>query len=289
MNENYDIDIVSRISTELAHMTTVEQQIGQFILSNIPLVIDSPIATIAKRANVSQASITRFARLMGCRDVRDLKMRLVQTMAIGQRYIDDAADIEGAKGLYENIINILMANRKVLNERVIQQALRHIKNARQVIVIGMGGGSTICAQELQNRIFRLGIPVSAYSDGLLTRMVAASIDKDDVLIALSLGGYNHDIIKSAGLARDYGTKVIAITPFDTPLANSVDIVLGLKVQEHDYIYRPTTSRYAMLAMIDVLATELAISDYEGSRDRMRRIRLALSNHKEDTPQLPLGD
>ncbi len=37
-------------------------------------------------------------------------------------------------------------------------------------------------------------------------------------------------------------------------------MLPLLVRENDYIFKPSTSRYAMLAMVDVLATELAMAN-----------------------------
>lgn len=54
--------------------------------------------------------------------------------------------------------------------------------------------------------------------------------------------------------------MIAITPAGTPLAEQADLVLPLLVRENDYIFKPSTSRYAMLAMVDVLATELAMAN-----------------------------
>ena len=49
-------------------------------------------------------------------------------------------------------------------------------------------------------------------------------------------------------------------PAGTPLAEQADLVLPLLVRENDYIFKPSTSRYAMLAMVDVLATELAMAN-----------------------------
>ncbi len=93
------------------------------------------------------------------------------------------------------------------------------------------------------------------------------------------GGYTPEIIESAAIARQYGARVIAITPAQTPLAEQVDLVLPLLVQESDYIFKPTPSRYAMLAMVDVLATELAMANKAQAKDRLRRIKLVLDSHR----------
>ncbi|MFK8100825.1 SIS domain-containing protein, partial [Klebsiella pneumoniae] len=71
-----------------------------------------------------------------------------------------------------------------------------LSDARQILALGMGGGSTICAQEIQYRLFRLGLPVVSQSDGLLVRMMSSAVTPQDVVIVLSLGGYTREIIES---------------------------------------------------------------------------------------------
>ena len=44
----------------------------------------------ARKAAVSEASVTRFAKAIGCRDVRDLKLRLAQATAVGLRFLQPA-------------------------------------------------------------------------------------------------------------------------------------------------------------------------------------------------------
>ncbi|PMC26099.1 MurR/RpiR family transcriptional regulator, partial [Klebsiella aerogenes] len=39
----------------------------------------------------------------------------------------------------------------------------------------------------------------------------------------------------------YGAKIVAITPPETPLAAQADIVLPLLVSENDYIFKPSAS------------------------------------------------
>lgn len=284
-----EIDIISRITERFIELSGTEKRIAQFILDDVAAVTALPIAEFARQAGVSQASITRFAKAVGCKDVRDLKVKLAQSLAVGQRFIHEEPDLEGIQGIYETIINVLNINRRAIDESALGKAVDWLSGARQILAIGMGGGSTICAAEVQHRLFRLGLPVIAQSDGLLVRMMAAAVSKNDVVIALSLGGYTQEVVESAAIARQYGAKVVAIAPPATPLAQQADVLLGLVVRENDYIYKPSTSRYAMLAMVDVLATELAMANKRQSRDRLRRIKLALDSHRGGANRQPLGD
>ncbi|CAI1038833.1 Uncharacterized HTH-type transcriptional regulator ybbH [Serratia quinivorans] len=284
-----EIDIISRITERFIELSSAEKRIAQFILDDAEAVTALPIAELARQANVSQASITRFAKALGCRDVRDLKVKLAQSLAVGQRFIHEEPDLEGIQGIYESIINVLNINRRTLDDAALAKAVELLSGARQIVAIGMGGGSTLCAAEIQHRLFRLGLPVTAQSDGLLVRMMAAAVSRQDVIVALSLGGYTQEVVESAAIARQYGAKVVAITPAGTPLAAQADVLLALVVQENDYIYKPSSSRYAMLAMVDVLATALAMANKRQSRDRLRRIKLALDSHRGGADRQPLGD
>jgi DNA-binding MurR/RpiR family transcriptional regulator len=285
----YSIDIISCITDRFMALTATEKRIAQFILDDVAAAAEMPIAELARLTHASQASVTRFARALGCKDVRELKMKLAQSLAIGQRFILDVPDLEGVQGIYESIISVLETNRRALDLDALKRAVAWISDARQVLALGMGGGSTICAQEIQYRLFRLGLPVVSQSDGLLVRMMSSAVTAKDVVVVLSLGGYTKEMIESAAIARQYGAKVIAITPPDTPLAAQADLLLPLLVSENDYIFKPSASRYAMLAMVDVLATELAMANKPQAKDRLRRIKLALDDHRDGVDRLPLGD
>ncbi|EIV6182707.1 MurR/RpiR family transcriptional regulator [Klebsiella aerogenes] len=285
----YSIDIISCITDRFMALTATEKRIAQFILDDVAAAAAMPIAELARLTDTSQASVTRFARALGCKDVRELKMKLAQSLAIGQRFILDVPDLEGVQGIYESIISVLETNRRALDLAALKRAVEWISDARQVLALGMGGGSTICAQEIQYRLFRLGLPVVSQSDGLLVRMMSSAVTAKDVVIVLSLGGYTKEMIESAAIARQYGAKIVAITPPETPLAAQADIVLPLLVSENDYIFKPSASRYAMLAMVDVLATELAMANKPQAKDRLRRIKLALDDHRDGVDRLPLGD
>mgnify|MGYP000653556466 FL=1 len=108
-------------------------------------------------------------------------MKLAQSLAVGQRFILDVPDLEGVQGIYESIISVLETNRRALDIEALKRAVSWLSDARQILALGMGGGSTICAQEIQYRLFRLGLPVVSQSDGLLVRMMSSAVTPQDVV------------------------------------------------------------------------------------------------------------
>lgn len=192
---SWSIDIISCITDRFVELTATEKRIAQFILDDVAAAAELPIAEMARLTHTSQASVTRFARALGCKDVRELKMRLAQSLAVGQRFILDVPDLEGVQGIYESIIGVLETNRRALDIEALKRAVSWLSDARQILALGMGGGSTICAQEIQYRLFRLGLPVVSQNDGLLVRMMSSAVTPKDVVIVLSLGGYTQEIIE----------------------------------------------------------------------------------------------
>lgn len=284
-----DVDIISRITERFSALRDAEKKVAKLIMDDIETAANASITELAESAAVSEATITRFAKAVGCKNVRDMKIKLAQTLTVGQRFILEPPDQSGYQGIYESIKQSLDINRNLINEADIATAVEWLHEARQVIAIGMGGGSTIASQEMQHRLFRLGYAVVAYNDGLMSRMIASTADGNDVIVTLSATGYTPAIIESAELAKEYGVKVIAITPKATPLAKIADLTLPIEHQETDFIYKPSASRYAMLALVDVLSMALAVNHKRRSRDKLRRLKLALDSYRGGLDRQPLGD
>jgi len=285
------MDIVTRISQRAAELRPAEQKVAQTVLGNIAEAAADSIQTLARRAAVSEASVTRFAKAMGCRDVRELKLQLAQAAAVGQRFLDSAASHppSSADGILADINQVLAANRALVRPAAFEQAAARIAAARMVVVFGMGGGSTTMADEARFRLARLGRPVATYHDPVLQRMVAATLGPQDVVLVLSTTGQVPEIIASVNVAREYGAPVVAITAIASPLAALADELLPVQALETDFIYKPSSSRYAMMMMIDVLATEVALAQEGRSKELLRRIKYVLDAHRGGGDRQPLGD
>ncbi|UCW44496.1 hypothetical protein [Pseudomonas phage PPAT] len=59
--------------------------------------------------------------------------------------------------------------------------------------------------------------------------------------------------------------------------------------ETDFIFKPSSSRYAMMMMIDLLATEVALQQADRSKELLRRIKYVLDAHRGGGNRQPLGD
>ena len=283
------MDIVTRIHECLAHLRPSEQKVARFILHDLNYAANAPINDLADKAGVSHASMTRLARALQCTNVRELKLRLAQSAAVGERFINEKqVEQKDIPAIYSAIVEILQLNTGLIRQEAIEAASQLIINAPKVLIFGVGGGSSVMAQEAHNRLFRLCVQSNAYSDPLLMRMTAASVDKGDVVLCLSLSGFSPDVEAAVQIARDYGSQVIAICP-DSRLSALADVHLPILTQESDFIYKPSASRYVMLAAIDILVSQIAVLNQRKSREKLRRIKHELDEHRKGPERLPLGD
>jgi DNA-binding MurR/RpiR family transcriptional regulator len=249
------------------------------------------IDTLAQEAGVSKASVTRFAKALGCTDVRELKRRLTQAAAIGSRFLQPRPDApaDSADVVYQDIVAMLQANRALVNMDVVKRAALAVRKANMVYAFGMGGGSTVAADEARFRLVRFGIPVSTYQDAVLQRVVAATMDQRAVVLAFSVTGQVPEMLTSVRIAREYGAQIIAITALGSPLAKLADHLLPIQIMETDFVFKPSSSRYAMLMMLDILATEVAMLEHNQAQELLRRIKYVLDTGRGGDDRQPLGD
>ncbi|WP_440053145.1 MurR/RpiR family transcriptional regulator [Pseudoalteromonas sp. T1lg65] len=290
------MDIINKIQEGLGLFSPAEEKVAKLILSELHFAASASINEMADRAQVSHASITRLAKNLGCENVRDLKFQLAQSVAVGERFMDERpVEKKNISHVYTSIQEILTLNVGLIDEQVVSAASEAISQARHCLIYGVGGGSTMLAAECQNRLFRLDVLSNAHSDPMLMRMTAATVNKNDVVIALSISGVSPDVIAATRIAKDYGAIVIAICPV-SELSALADFHLPIKTQESDYIFKPSAARYVMMAAVDILCSEVAMKNQRRSKEKLRRLKVQLDQHRDSasgaTPsdkRFPLGD
>lgn len=291
------IDILGRIKDQLKLLSPAERKVGAAVLADVPRAVQDNIASLAERAGVSEPSVTRFCRAIGCQGVRDFKLKLAQSLVVGESYLNpDISPKPTDSDLPAYWSPILADARGALREverqltpSSIQAAAETIANARRVFTFGLGGSATTLAEEAQYRLFRYGVNVSCCPEAYFMRMTAATLSKDDVVLAISLSGRTVELIDAVNLARGYGATTIAITATASPLADSVEHPLTVAITENHDTLTPTSVRFAYLAVMDLLSAATGYIMGPESHENLRRIKYALQNHRSGNQLEPLGD
>ncbi|MCX2696874.1 MULTISPECIES: MurR/RpiR family transcriptional regulator [Ochrobactrum] len=288
-------DILSQLHAVAQDGSKSERRMAALVLAEPDYISKAAISEIAQRAGVSEPTVTRFCRALGCDGVRDFKFFLAQALAIGGQYLSaeapsrDVREARIALAITDGAISAIQRASDNLDMSVIMNIAGRIAVSGSVLCIGSGGISSMMATEMQNRLFRLGIPVVAQIDGQLQRMYAAIAESKTMVIAFSVSGYARSVIEAAEVAKQYGAETVAITAPGSDLAGTVNTVIPFLVNEDGNLYKPTSSRFALLAIVDMIAT--ATAEMRGTEvlERLRRIKQSLNMLKVDDPSLPLGD
>src|SRR5690606_38465069 len=73
-------DILSQIRDSYGELRPAERRVADVVLADVTFCVDASNAEIARRADVSEPTVTRFCRAIGCDGVRDFKLKLAQSV-----------------------------------------------------------------------------------------------------------------------------------------------------------------------------------------------------------------
>jgi RpiR family carbohydrate utilization transcriptional regulator len=304
-NTSDSSDILPRLEGMMDSMTRSEVRIARQILAAPDNFVRSSVRSVAADLGVSEPTILRFCRAIGCEGFKDLKFRLIQELALSQANSDRAERAPKATGpagrgavakepdddrVFDTIIEALTRTRATLVYQDISRSAQAIAKAGRVVVYGIGGSSAALASEAHNRLFRLNVPVMVFTDGYTQRMSAAILAEGDVALFISSTGRPRELQESLELAKYCKATCIAITDKETPLGRDADICLhvGLAASGVEEI-QPNPMRFAQLFVIDRLAYAVAAVLGEQAHLALRKMRGSVAWLHGITPQQPIGD
>lgn len=286
-------DIIVRLRGLAERGSAVQRRLAGLILSDIGYAAKAPIAALTEQAGVSQPSLTRLCRALGCEGVADFKLRLAQALAIGELYLSPPKDRTPEElilaGVCDAAIEAIVQTRAAVDMGRVTRAAQALSRADQVLVFGSGGISSLGAVELQNRLFRFGIPVVAHSDGEMQQMAAAVATGRTVVVGISSSGALGSLRRALETAASYGAATVSLAPSGSPIAEAAGVAIAFEAAEDARITKPTALRYRLLVLIDLIA--MAVAEAMGGEgiERLRRVRMSLTPTRGDTPYVPLGD
>ena len=159
---------------------------------------------------------------------------------------------------------------------MINKAVDYLIQAKQIMFFGLGASGPV-AYDAQHKFFRFNIPVSAYDDVLMMRMVSSAAHRGDTIVIISYTGRTRELVEIAQIARETGATVLGITTPDSPLAKHCTLSLPVSPDENTDIYMPMSSRIVHLAMLDVLSTGVILRRGVDFHAHLKKIKDSLKD------------
>lgn len=277
--------LTQSINDALLELRKSERKVADFVLKNPLNVIHMRIVDLAKEAEVSEPTVVRFCRAVGCEGFQDFKLALAQQLASSPSYgqiavTDTDSTREYTHKVFDSTVDTLLKVRERLVLENLEAAVAAICNANRVEFYGFGASAAV-AFDAQHKFFRLQITSSAYSDPHLQNMSATSLQPDDVVIAISQSGRTQALLDSMELVKKAGGIVIGLAPSESPVIRSADIAIEVNAKEDIQIYTPLSSRIAHLAVIDVLAIGVAQKKGPQLQQHLQQLQAGLSSLRKN--------
>ncbi|MPW23314.1 bifunctional transcriptional regulator/glucokinase [Paraburkholderia sp. CNPSo 3157] len=278
--------VFERIRQMRDALTPAERRVADLALNHPRSIINDPIVDIARKADVSQPTVIRFCRSLGCQGLSDFKLKLATGLtgtipvSHSQVHLGDTATDFGAKVL-DNTVSAILQLREHLNFEHVEAAIDLLNGARRIEFYGLGN-SNIVAQDAHYKFFRFGIPTIAYGDLYMQAASAALLGKGDVIVAVSKSGRAPELLRVLEVAMQAGAKVIAITSSNTPLAKRATVALETDHIEIRESQLSMISRILHLLMIDILAVGVAIRRAAPAAEVSAAVTKARKDADDDT-------
>lgn len=273
------MNLLDLIRTRLEGLNKSERKVADVILADPKSTTRMSIAALAQAASVSEPTVNRFCRNFETAGFPDFKIQLAQSLAGGTPYVsrmveqDDSVE-EYTDKIFTSTMVALDESRKSVNPGLINRAVDYLIQAKQIAFFGLGASGPV-AMDAQHKFFRFNLPVTAYDDVLMMRMVAASASTGDVIVVISYTGRTRDMVDIARIARANGATVIGISALESPLADECTVLLAAPTPEDTDVYMPMTSRIVQLTLLDVLATGVTLRRGEDFHSHLKKIKDSL--------------
>ena len=288
------VDLIAKLYKLNGSFHRREQQVADVVLAQIEQVAHLTLRQIAEQAQVSDATVNRFCRSLGCKGFKDFKINWIQNVAVSLPYMADVRESGTTAGglvnqVFSTLVETLNIAQRQLDAADIDSAIDLISHCKRLVLIGVGGGSSNVVQEGANRFFRLGLPSEASSDGYYQRMLASTLGSGDLMFAISASGKVQELIDSVNIAKQYGASTLSLTARGSALSRATDLALEVELPEDQDIFKPSATRLIYMAIVDVLATGVAHRHQEITKLNLRRIRTSLLWVHQDTGLTLIGD
>ena len=276
--------LLSQLKGDSVKFSKSDLKVAELILRDPQHAIHQSIAKLALAADVSEPTVNRLCRKLGCAGYPDFKLKLAQEISRESLlYAESIKASDDTSAVIDKVLASIEQSLRSIGAAssavAIEKAIELLVGSKSIYFFGMGGSGPV-ALDAQHKFARFGIPVVAHTDFINQRMICSMLTKADTAVFISYTGRTKAIIESAKLATQSGARTIGLTRKGSPLADHCRVVLNAVTAEDSDLFTTTTSRIIHLVLIDILATKMALELGEKAEKNVRSIRANLKSTRE---------
>jgi DNA-binding MurR/RpiR family transcriptional regulator len=280
-------NLLQQMQERLHGLSTAQGLVARAILDDPQAALVATVEQLAHKAGVSMPTIVRTCRSFGFASVRDFMVALAQSYAASGSHLhrsvladDSGADVSSK--IIHAAISSLNDLERNLDVATLDLVVERMARADRIDCYSVGATSTAIANELQSRLFRLGLRSNVIFDMHQQLMSASLLGEKGIAFIVSHVGRMPYTLEAARYARDHGATVVALTQPDTPLARAADLVLAVQGPEDPLRRVGTETQLAHLVVIEILMVRLAQKLGPVAVHGLQNLRQLLQEHGLDS-------
>jgi len=268
--------VIPIIESVYENFTESEQVVADFFIKNVDETIDFSAKNISELLHVSEASLTRFSKKCGLSGYREFIY--IYKLNIAESGSTHTQLTQNVLADYDEILNKTYS---LIDEEQIESLVQLIINAKRVYFYGIGS-SGLVAQEMKSRFMRLGLFCDAFTDADLIKINTSLLDKDSVLIALSISSDTPAIVNALEQAQKQNAKTVLLTANKkTPIAKYCNEVVSIATRNNLEFGNRISPQFPLLVIIDVLYAYFLRSDFDSRKEIFSSTLTALDEDLEE--------
>ncbi len=272
MRDYTNLDVFERLNLLIRSDDNIKHDIARYLLDYEGDYSRLKIKTISEAVNISNSTVSRFASNIGYQSYGEMLFNLDQ--ARSEQDKDDNSDIHDRdiEKHMQDIISTFEMTKNEIDDTQINEVINLIKESDKINIFALGE-TNIVAQDLQLKLVRIGFNATAYQDIHTQHFTACNSTENTLSIALTYSSTTKEVLKNLETAKSYGSKTVLIGNKKANNDTFVDTYLNVIATESIARVFSTTSRFAMLFMIDVLYHKLIQRDEEKYTQKLTKTRL----------------
>ncbi|HHH8318793.1 TPA: MurR/RpiR family transcriptional regulator [Streptococcus pneumoniae] len=260
----------------------MREKIADYILVRDSEIVYETSSEIVSKVKVGEGTLNRFCKKIGYSGFQELKLKMTKDiLELESQKMSSDTFIDEIKNNYlSNYLSIVESTRKLIDGRQIELAIKLIREANQILMIGVGSSGN-AAREFESSLLRIGIISKTVIDTHFQLMHTALLKDNDLIIAFSLSGSTKEVEETLLNAKRKNVKIISITNYSSRnIAKLSDCVLLTSKKESYLEGGSLMAKASQLFIIDVICTRLSLINYEDTICKKEEIASLLSNKVE---------
>ena len=220
--------MLDKIDTLRPRLRKSERRVADYILAHPNTSIRSSLTVLADTVGVSQPTVIRFCRAIGCEGFQDFKLNLAQSLATGARYfhrgVDKAEPTDDYSRAFEQMLLQLAFIRRNLDISALNQATALLSKAKRIECYACF--SAVGPLRLvHERLLRCDLCAIMHTDVRTQQLTASVLGRSDVVLAMMIATQCDELLHSVVNAQRSGAKIISMISADSPLRPYSDVCL----------------------------------------------------------------